>query len=346
MKRIFALAMGGVFAILLLFACLFPVRERIMAQREGVYCVYEDGSGEFLSGTDAIGLMKEAGRSVTIEKNGRTGRIELGEEAQNLIDTMEHGSLLNLLTLDTVGLSVFEKRAVDFYCADKLWYDGGAFAWTGKRFARVENKLAEEVVLIRGALPKGVLQDCGATLLTLRREADFTAEALVGSDISSVNAEKPYLFRDDGVYREEESGTRFVAGLPHATCLKIDGCSFLDENCLVACREPEELSLPFAGNTCFTQSDGYWSDMGRLFDDDLPKSLYRVAVRSGEVSQTFLYAFRGVKELDLCGVRAVSEGALSVMTALSYLRCPFDLSDKLDFSETYRSECGCFVYLF
>lgn len=342
MKRLFP-AVGLTLCFVFLAAMLMPVFAFLPKQSETVVCMWRDGGREELSFAEAGKLLTEVGEYALLQRDGIEGEVALGSEALAALNTMRHGTLPGLLSLDMDGLSLFERMAVSFYAADKMWYDGDYYIWSGSSVVRTAVKRIGELILIGGELPERALSETKAEILCIVG-GSVTAKCFVASSVKEIVAYPPYETEGGGLYLSTPVGRRFVAALPGTVELTVEECSFYDDGCFAPCTDLVSLSIPFAGTMSATSSSSYREDMGILFDDSVPNSLDRLAVRSGEITRLNLYCFRMVSHLDFCGTEGIDASILLDFTCLKSVKAPNALPASLGYVRQEKSACGCPVY--
>ncbi|MGN0822526.1 MAG: hypothetical protein ACI4NG_02005, partial [Candidatus Gallimonas sp.] len=248
-----------------------------------------------------------------------------------------------------VRLSPLESAAVCRMTERRLYYEGDCFRWTGERVERAEIRVAEEVVLLGGTLPRGFLRETCAGKLVVRSGAELNFLTLTDSVVTELSAEEPYALQNGCVTRKT-AGVRLVAGMPLAESVSAE-YDYADERALEACRAVKEAALPFAGNAPDETMTGYVGDFGYIFGRDesgaylVPDSLVRVRIAGGALLPFAFYRCETLEEIDVCGVAAekISAQAFENLPSLKRLHCPrSDLS--LNGFRTTVAPCGCTVY--
>lgn len=245
-------------ACIALFTLFFflPFPKTILSDRKSYLCRWENGNVTSETLSAVLADFSCDADKILIERGGLKGRIEAGEEYQNIREILESGELADLLSLKADGLNDLEKSALFLTYRSRAYYSEELFRWNGERVVRSEESEFTELVLLSGDLPTGFLKQGKAEKLILHSYAEFTAKSLKGSEIKEVDAAEPYFTRGGAVYRRTAGGVRLVAALPYVEELNAE-CEFLDEGCLAACTCLKKLKLP----------EQYEGGLERLFSD-------------------------------------------------------------------------------
>lgn len=337
------------------FACslFLPLPRTYAKEDEEIYvCAWEDGSSSAERYSSACSRLVGAGENkIYLERDGVRGEIEAGGAFARAVGVFERGTLAELLSFRPEKVTRLESAALFCKYGKRLWYDGALFRWTGSEAVRADIAHAEEVVLMAGGLPESLLRGTGAERLVLRRDADLSASALVGSSVTQAVAEEPYFVDAGGIYYTVPNGKRFIAALPDTTALRIgDDTVYCDTGALAPCGSLRELSLPFVGNTLDMSVSDRIGDFGCLFGTDrdgrylIPQSLTRLEVRGGMIPP---YVFFGctVERISCCGVPAenVSPFAFTGCEPL-VLHAPAEGLLPAGKYSARPAPCGCTVY--
>lgn len=340
-KGVFSVLIFAV-GFLLCACCLIPFYGAAAAREERYEAVWQDGTVTEESYASAYGALCGAEEGeLLLERDGRRGTIGTSARYQTVRTLLKEGSLPDLLTLPSEGLSPLERAALYREFCTTGYYSADLFAYDGSGVSRTRRTSFCELVLLDGSVPASVVCGTGAEKLSLRSGAMFSASALIGSDVREIAAEAPYAVQEGAVYLSTASGRRLVAGLPHATELTADHIAFCDKGALSPCAELVSLCLPFTGSAEQGGSDGrlLWA-----FGERLPKSLKRVKITGGTIPAFAFTGCGGVEELDLCGIPAekISASAFAGCTGLIRLHTKIGLS--LNGFVRSGLPCGCFLY--
>lgn len=337
-----------IFAVgfLLVLFCLPPYPSTVHAGRERYEAVWEDGTvtrESYASAYSAL-LGAEDGALVLV-RDGLRGEIRTsGQFAQNRA-LFSEGSLLDLLTQSFGGLSPLERAALYKEFGETGYYSGDFYAFDGSRVFRTGRSSFRELVLLDGNISSKAVRGTGAEKLVVRAGAQFTASALIGTNIGEIEAEAPYAVRDGAVYLLAPGGRRLVAALPRIKELAVKDCDFCDEGALAPCKELVSLELPFAGNAPSFAGKEFDGRLAWAFGGEIPESLKRVKITGGTIAEFAFTGCGGVEEIDLCGIPAedISLSAFSGCTGLMTLHTS---KADLPFDHFVRRElpCGCFLY--
>ena len=332
---------------------LFPFSEQIGLARASYECFWEDGTQTTERYADVCAAVTEVlEEKVLLERNGVQGVLSVSGEYIQAYRTLRDGSLAELLALSLSVLCGAERFALGIAFGKTVFYGEEPFALDGTRVVRSDRSSAETVVLLFGELPEGYLAETGAERLVLRPEALFSADALEGSGIRSIEAEAPYSFERGAVYLDTAGGKRLVAALPELTFLEIGQVDFCDEGALASCMQLCSLVLPFVGNTRYAEGKEYVGRLSWLFGGEgagesvLPPSLKAVRVTGGAIGPFAFYGCGGLEEIDLCGTdpASVARDALIWCDSLRMLHAPRDdlmLTGNFSCSPL---DCGCALY--
>lgn len=313
-------------------------------------CLWEDGTvteENYFSAFRAYSGIAEDG-SIALYDGENQGHIATSEDFLLTKGVLDGDDLLALLRLSTGSMNRLERAVLVAEYADDVYYSDGAFRFTGYKVAPAEDKAAKRVVLLHGTLPKYYLRTVGATELALKSGAELTAEALVGSSVSSVTAELPYIAEGSAIYREFPPGRRLVAVLAGQKSVSLASCAYIDDGALLACTKLEEITLPFIGNSpngvghtalfaLFLTEEGY----------EIPETLKRVCVCGGMLAADAFFGCEDVEEIDACGVdpAQISDAAFLGAKHLTLLHTPRrDVILPAGGFDATVAPCGCTVY--
>lgn len=323
----------GLFALL-----LFPLPRLHARHGEKATCFWEDGSVSEEAfcdlAADVVGVTENC--LVEVKRGTHVGHIAPSKALIEAYNTLRGGSLAEMLRLDGRMLVVWEMSALFRTFSSTVFYDDGAFAYTGPVFERTNALAAREVRLLNGGLPSGYLASLGAEKLHLSPSAQFSASMLLGSAVSEAEGRAPYAVEGNVIFLDTAGGRRLVAVLPHVETLTADGYDYLDRGALVACQNLRTLDLASCS-----------MDLAALFYDGsgyaVPESFTTVRIRSGSLSSTAFYQCPQLKRINLCGVEAVEDGAFAGMSSLLEVHTPYGGGDLVGFS-SYLAPCGCTIY--
>ena len=223
-RRKNALKTALILAALLLMAgialiVLLP-RPRELGRVETFPCAWEEVITEETLSSALPCLKGVTYEGVFLERDGDTGLIPASEALQTVINTLEHGTLLELLTLDGSTLTPLESLAVDTFYSERAYYDGEPFAWDGTRVWRTERIRFSEAVLLSGSFQGDFLLSAGVETLYLRAAADVGENDFAESILTHIVAEPPYFLRDGELWESVLGVERFVAYLPAGCTLE------------------------------------------------------------------------------------------------------------------------------
>lgn len=255
-KRVLMIAAGGVFAAICVLCLFLPFPKERSSEREYYTCRWENGAVTTESFYTAYAALTGAEERIVLTRDGLKGEIEAGEEYRRVRETLERGTLAQMLSLKVGALSGVERAALWKRYSGLGYYSEEFFAWNGENVFRAEERAYEEVFLLTGDLSAGLLKRTGAKKLIVHGESDLTAKGLVGSLVTEAEARYPYYERDGAIYLKTAGGVRLIAALPYVTELTVD-CDFLDEGALSPCMQLKRLTLP----------EKYEGGLARLFGE-------------------------------------------------------------------------------
>lgn len=239
-KRAAAAALG----VLLFLAggfLLFLPFPRAEERRDGYLVRWEDGTETAERYADLADLVEGVEGGFILIRSDKLGRTAADAALAEAVSLFSEGSLLELLNYRG-ELTRLDRLALYREFGDTVYYSGDTFAWDGERFARTDREIFARAVLLDGSFPAGALARMQAEELVLRSGAQFSAKALVGSKVVSVEAQPPYRREGDILFLDSVSGTRLVAVLPAARTVKAE-FDYLDRDALAACADAEEIDF-------------------------------------------------------------------------------------------------------
>ncbi len=315
-RKIIGIVFVALFAVVCILSLFLPLPAQIGRAEARYRCVWENGTSQetFASVHSAICGASEVG--VLLERDGTRGVIEGSERFSDVFATLGGGSLAELLSLQSGGLSAPEQVALLRTFSGYVWYAEGSFVWNGEKVVENEKTTAQTVVLLSGELKRGYLSATGATSLVVCAEAQVSAEDFVGSAVETLVAKPPYFVSNEALYLQTAGGKRLVAALPNVTSLSVDrDTRFLDDGALAPCTHLQTLEIPFVGNV----QNPYF---GSLFVTDgegkfvIPSTLERVRVKSGKIYSHAFYGCDFLQEIDVRGVHEIEKDAFSDCVSL------------------------------
>lgn len=338
--------------IIFIAACIFcfylPFPSKL-ADGETYRCVWADGSVTEESYTSAyLSLAGTDGKNVILSRGGLTGKIE--SRAEETYDVLSNGNLAQLLGCTAEGTRI-DGAALFREFANRVWYSGSYFVWTGNKVERVSRAECEEIVFLEGSVTSRVLRETNASTVYLRAGAELSASAFAGSNVREVYAEAPYEQNGGAVYLNTPGGKRLSSAIGNVKELVLDGdLAFADEGALLACGSLTALVLPFLGSAKSHFGTEYRGEFAHLFSDGkeyrVPETLTYVEVTGGRIVSFAFYGCPGIKEINACFVSAdeISRTAFSGLGSLEILHTPRrDVSLTGNFT-SYTADCGCTVY--
>ncbi|MDE7158784.1 MAG: hypothetical protein K2N74_04335 [Clostridiales bacterium] len=286
---------------------------------------------------------------IELERNGLRGIIEPNSEYMTAYHTLAHGNLGEIYSLKP-AVARLERAALWRSFRSRVWYDGGYFIYNGEKVDRSSAQKCDELVLLEGSVSASVLKRTEAKKLCVRARAEITAAALAGTAVESLEAESPYSANASALYLDTPGGTRLIVGVPSARSLTITGNEFADKGALFPCKNLEELTVPFAGNTVYSHASEYDGMFAWLFLDGgdyfVPSTLKRVKVTGGILADFAFYRCSEIEEIDVCGLNAadISPTAFVSCTGWKKIHCP--QTDILLAGQytSYIADCGCTVF--
>ncbi len=353
MSRAKKFAKGAIlfaFAALFVFLLFVPLPQTVGAAAEEEDVVWQDGTRETLSYSEAFSMLAGAeGGDVLLESEGRTGRVAQGEAFAAVNAALSDGELAMLLIVGSSSFSRLGRAALFLEHGSTVYYAGEAFRYTGSRVERSASEAARRVVLSDGSLPAGYLASVGASELVLTAAAEFSAADLVGSRVTSARAVLPYLAEGEAVYLRTAGGTRLLAALPLLTSLEVAPCAYADRGALVPCGSLVSLTLPFAGSALHfgSETEGMFAWLFLTKSYDVPETLKSVKITGGSLIAHCFYACPDIEEIDVCGLDPAQISPLAFRDALGLLTLHTPRADVVLPAEGFESHiapCGCTVY--
>ncbi len=220
-----------------------PVQARFCEERRYV-CTFEDGTQAEVSFSDAIGEIAGIEKTaVLLRRFGKIGRVSGSEQFCACSEGLFSGEATLLFAARGERLDALERLALMARFDKTGYYAGGFFVWNGERVLPAEAGSFEEVYLLDGALPAGLLAKTNAKKLILKTDADLRASALSGSEIETIEAEPPFLAEGGAVYQVSFGKRRLIAALPNAEELSLD-FDYFEKGALSPCTGLKKLTLP------------------------------------------------------------------------------------------------------
>ncbi len=343
-KRLFS-ALIFLVLFVLCACCLVPFPRAAAAREETFEAVWENGAVTQESYASAYSALSGGGSgSLLLEREGIRGEISASERYRAVRAVFQEGSLLDLLTLQTEGLSSLERAAIYRDFSDTGFYSADLFAYDGDRVFRTLRASFSTLVLLDGSVSSGFLCEIGAQKLVLRSGAEFSASSLAGTKIAEIEAAAPYVVKEGGVYLSTAGGTRLVAALPNMEEFKAEGYDFCDDGALSPCKDLVSLELPFAGSARSILGSDYDGRILWALGGSAPQTLKRVKLTGGTVGQLAFLGLNGVEEIDLCGIPEENISPLAFESLKGLLRLHTTKNLQLEgFSRTLLP-CGCTLY--
>ncbi len=328
--------------LILLFACaaagvvLFSFYAPSRAPSLEISVAWEDGSFGAESYADALASLGGGDEEGLLFFEGdRRGKAAGSQNYRAAYRVLGQGSFAELASLDLLSLDPFSRLALLRTFGETAYFADRAYRFTGERIEAREGK-AETVKHFFGNFPAGYLASCNATRLVLAG-GELTASDLAGSNVQTVVAQPPYRVRGEALYLDTVSGSRLIAGMPHAQDLQAD-MVYADMGALAPCMEVVSLTLPFVG-----RGEAFPESLAWMFGGSVPPSLTRLRVTGGKIAAG---AFSGtsLQEINLCGVDPASVDGEAMYGAdeLRVLVAPRE--GLLEGYQTRVLPCGCIEY--
>lgn len=316
--------------------------------------LWSDGNSRIESYASAYGAFTgfTAEGNLLFGRNGLTGVLQSSEDMKEIKRALDEGDVDPLILADG-ELSPLESAALFKEYADTLYYCADTWlSFNGERLAPATDIHAEKVFLTDGEISATSLSLSGAELLILGDDADFSADALVGTRVR-VEGRGRYRVENGAVILTEIAGS-LKAGEPLAENLYIPDVGYCFMGALRPCQSLVSLSVPFLGNLPMKEAGDLTiqGELGYLFTDGhdyfIPDSLKRVEIRGGYLTSYAFYRCHGVEEINACGVSPenIERQAFVGADHLRYLHTP-RADVVLDHAEeftSYVADCGCTVY--
>ena len=351
-KRILAVFCALLALLLAAAAFLAPFPGRYgTAHQERYLCVWEDGSDTKESYYSAYPLLQGMSKSgnVLLSRGGMLGEVGASEPFRAAVEIFERGSLKQLYAFDAQGILPLEHACLWRTYKERIYYAGGAFRWTGERVASAEGT-GKELVLLEGSVSSTVLKRTGVEKLILRKDAQFSARTILGTNVKSIEAQAPYSALSGGVYLDTVGGKRLLAIIADCETLEIEDCDFIEAGALLLCKSLRSLSLPFVGSAKTDNLTGYKGELSYLFQNGessrVPQTLNYVAVSGGYLIDFAFYGCSGLEEINACGVKSedISSMAFHGLDALRRLHTPRESVLLTGEFISYPAPCGCWIY--
>lgn len=346
-----AITAAVLFGSLCVFTLFLPLPDKTAAFSDEMYtCAWEDGSATEENYYSAYSAFTEAGAfGIYLQRGGLHGTVTPTAGYGAAYETLAYGNLAELYALKP-AVTRLERAALWRSFHDRVWYDGGYFIYDGTQVVPSGPTVKNEFVLLEGRVSASVLRRTEAKTLFVREAAELTARSLIGTEVERLEAEKPYSTSGGALYLETEGGTRLVTAVPALKSLTVEGNEFADRGALYACRGLEELTVPFVGNTIYSNATDYDGTFAWLFyfDGDylVPSSLKRVKVTDGILNDFAFYRCSEVEKIDVCGLSAadISPTAFESCTGWKKIHCPnANIILEGEFV-SYIADCGCTVF--
>ena len=244
LRRLFLGALSAVLFGACILTLFLPFPRRAETAQEVYPCLWEDGtqtSEDYFGAFSALRGGTEEG--ILLERAGKTGVVQAGEEYRRAVTVLERGTLAELLSFRLETCNRLEKAALFMRYGERCYYSKESFSWDGEKISRTDRTKFSEVLLLNGNVPGAFLREMGAKTLILSENAEFTARPLVGSQVENMIVHSPYFTKDGAVYLKTVGGIRLIAVLPNVEYLKID-CDYIDGGALSACIRLKTLKLP------------------------------------------------------------------------------------------------------
>ncbi len=243
-KRAILFGIAALVYALCAFLLTLPLPKTVAEGTETVLVLWEDGTAteeSYAAVSENMTGVEEG--AIVLSREGKRGTVPAGAAFSDAVRVMETGGLADLLSLRCGEISRLEQAALFRRYGKRGYYAEEYFCWNGGRVFRTQRKDFPETVLLAGKISADVLQRAGTKKLILRAEAEFSAEALIGTAVEEIEAQAPYAAEGGAVYLDTPGGRRLIAALPSVRSLTIE-CDFIDSGALAPCRELETLVLP------------------------------------------------------------------------------------------------------
>lgn len=331
---------------------LFPAVKRVKGNGELYACRWEDGTQSQESFASAYAAFEECdGTRIFLNREGRTGEINLSPRFTAYFQTLLCGALPEVLALDASAVNTLERVALwRRFCGRAWWWDNAFYVWTEEGAAQTSDARCDELIVESASLTATALKRTGAKSVEVRAEADFSAGMLVGTSVASLSGVEPYFTENGALYLQTAGGVRLVACPPQALVFEGTGYDFADEGALLPCENLQSLRVPFAGNSRYTLIENYRPELAVLFVRNgeyfVPSSLKRVEIAGGAIAAATFYGCERLEEITLCGVKAaqISRNSFENLKNLRVLHAPI-ANAKLNGNFSRRTlGCGCTLY--
>ncbi len=357
-RRAAAVLLAAVTAAVLVLCSMFPLLRAAPDVLAGtasdlIVCAWSDGTRTRETYSEAYAALtgiSSDGTSLEFSRGALRGKAATGDAFREAYRVLTQGTLAELLALRISGESRLELAALFREYSETAWYSGEYFRWQGWSVSVAKDRSARELVMLSGEVGSA-LRETGASVLVLREGSRADAAAFCQSRVTEVVAEGDYLFADGALYEHTAAGLALVAALPDVVSLTVrEDAMFLREGALSPCRALEELVLPFLG-TARVPYEGDSGDLGALFARtdggyDVPASLGRVTILSGQIRDCAFAGCSSLISIDLCGIpaEAVNRQAFPGCDSLSFLHTEQADPDLPEGFSRREEKCGCFVF--
>ncbi len=334
-KRAAGIACSVLIACASALTLFLPFPKEVGAEEE--YLADFGGYGEHISYAEAFALLEgvTAEGDILLSREGNLGTVQ-DTAVRAAVETLNHGSLLELITLNVGGATRLGRAALLRAYADTVYYAGEPFRYAGG-IVRGENAGAKRIVLLDGTLPSGYLPN--AEVLEIRG-GTVTASDLIGRKVR-LEAAAPYSVTNGALLLATAGGRRLIAAEPESTALSLT-YDFADMGALRMCNKLETLTVPFAGDghangefaILFADSDGYF----------VPVSLRSVKITGGKLVSSCFYGCPFVEQIDVCGLDPLDiapDAFYGIRPKL--VHTPREVSLGGEYQKT-TAPCGCTVY--
>lgn len=347
----FSVILAVLFFLIWAVFLFLPVTERVNGCEEIYLCRWEDGTRTRENFADAYSAVTGCDPDRILLTRGEiAGEIEPASPYSAYFRTLSIGSFREVKELDVSKLGALERAVLWERFGDRAWWTGEEFlVWTESGAVFSHSPRCGEIIIEGGSLTASAIARTCADSLEVRDGADFSAKMLIGTEITELKGVAPYDSENGALYLETLGGTRLVAAAPNVRSLSAD-YDYADEGALLACRELEFVSLPFAGTSRFSELGDHRSEIASLFlsgeEYFVPPTLKRIEIRGGVLTDTSLYRCDYVEEIVLCGMKEeqVSRSAFLSCAALKKLHAPIGDALLTGKYSARTLDCGCTLY--
>ncbi len=349
--RRFGTILAVLFALVWTVLLLLPVTERVNGCEEVYICHWEDGTQTRENFANAYSSVTGCdAERILVSRGEVAGELVPAAPYTEYFGTLAYGSAREVAGIDASKLGTLERAVLFERFGDRAWWNGENFlVWTETGAVVVTAPRCDKIVIEGGSLTASAIMRTRATSLEVRDGADFSAELLVGTEISDITGVAPYCSEAGVLQMKTLGGMRLVAALPFARFVRAE-YDYADEGALIACRKLESISLPFAGTSSFSGLESSRSEIAALFRSGeeyfVPSTLKRIEIRGGVLTDTSFYRCGNAKEIVLCGMEAehISRGAFAPCTALNTLHAPDGIAVPDGMIAVRTLDCGCTLY--